>query len=91
MSNISNYSTTSNTNSSISHAKLNDNTLKIQQFAKHLHDFLPVLEKEFDELEAKSKTHPNDIFPIKMAALADIYNAAKPLYEWYVEKAKRTA
>jgi hypothetical protein len=50
-----------------------------------------VLEQEFDSLEALSKARPNEVFPIKMQALSDIYRAAEPLYEWYVQKAKRQA
>ena len=85
MSNIGNYSTpTGSTN----YVKVSDNTQKVKSFAKYLHDFLPVLEKEFDDLEKRCKTHPNDVFPVKMEALSSIYKAAQPLYEWYVEKAK---
>lgn len=91
MSNIASYSTMSNANNPIGYAKLNSNTQKIQKFAEYLHDFLPVLEQEFNDLELKSQKHPNEVFPIKMAALSDIYKAAKPLYEWYVQKAKRQA
>ena len=89
MSNIGNYNRMNTAENTISYAKLNGNTEKIQAFARHLHDFLPVLEAEFDELESRQNNNPNDIFPIKMQALADIYKAAEPLYEWYCEKAKR--
>lgn len=91
MSNIANYSTVSNANNPIGYAKLNSNTQKVQKFAQYLHDFLPVLEAEFNDLELKSNKSANEVFPIKMAALSDIYKAAAPLYEWYVEKAKRPA
>lgn len=90
MSNIGNY-TAAGSQAPVSYAKLSSNTQKIQSFAKYLHDFLPVLEAEFDDLEKRSKEHPNEVFPIKMSALSDIYKAAQPLYEWYVEKAKRQA
>lgn len=90
MSKIENYSNIGDT-TSISCAKLNSNTQKVQLFAQYLHDILPVLEKEFDDLDALNEVKPNEIFPIKMQALASIYQAAKPLYEWYVEKAKKQA
>lgn len=87
MSNIGNYS--ANTGKPVQYVKTNDTTKKIQNFAKYLHDFLPVLQEEFDSLESINAAKPNEVFPIKMQALSDIYNAAQPLYEWYVEKAKR--
>lgn len=87
MSNIGNYS--ANAGKPVQYVKTNDTTKKIQNFAKYLHDFLPVLQAEFDSLESINATKPNEVFPIKMQALSDIYNAAQPLYEWYVEKAKR--
>ena len=86
MSNIGNYN--ANAGRPVQYVKTNDTTKKIQNFAKYLHDFLPVLQKEFDDLEARNEVKPNEIFPIKMQALSDIYNAAQPLYEWYVEKSK---
>lgn len=91
MSNIGSYNSIGNAENPISYAKLNSNTERVQAFAKYLHDFLPVLEKEFDELESKQASKPNEVFPIKMEALSSIYKAAGPLYEWYVEKAKRQA
>ena len=87
MSNISNYGNTT-PSQPVSYARLDSNTKKVQEFAKYLHNMLPVLEEEFDSLERLSKTHNNDVFPIKMSALSEIYRAAGPLYEWYVEKAK---
>ena len=86
MSNIGNYS--ANADKPVQYVKTNDTTKKIQNFAKYLHDFLPVLQAEFDSLESINGAKPNKVFPIKMQALSDIYNAAQPLYEWYVEKAK---
>ena len=65
-----------------------NNTEKVEKFAKYLHDFLPVLEMEFNELDRLSGKYQNEVFPIKMQALSAIYNAAQPLYEWYVEKKK---
>lgn len=91
MSNISNYSNTGNPVNSINYAKLSSNAQKIEKFASYLHDFLPVLEQEFDDLEKLSQKHHNEVFPIKMQALSDIYRAAQPLYEWYVEKKKSNA
>lgn len=91
MSNIGNYSNAGNPVNPTGYAKLSDNTQKIEKFAAYLHEFLPVLEKEFDDLEKLSKTHTNEVFPIKMQALSDIYKAAAPLYEWYVEKKKKQA
>lgn len=87
MSNIGNYS--ANAGKPVQYVKTNNTTKKIQNFAKYLHDFLPVLQAEFDSLESINAAKPNEVFPIKMQALSDIYNAAQPLYEWYVEKAKR--
>jgi hypothetical protein len=88
MSNISNYSNAGSPVNPTSYAKLNNTTEKIEKFAEYLHEFLPVLEKEFDDLEKLSVDHSNAVFPIKMQALADIYRAAEPLYEWYVVKRK---
>lgn len=88
MSNIGNYSNAGNTVNPTSYAKLSNTTEKIEKFAEYLHEFRPVLEKEFDDLEKLSASHSNAIFPIKMQALADIYKAAEPLYEWYVVKKK---
>lgn len=88
MSNIGNYSSTGTSENQVNYVKLNDNTQKVQKFAQYLHDFLPILEKEFDDLENLNAKNPNRVFPIKMEALSSIYRAAMPLYEWYVEKAK---
>ena len=66
-----------------------NNTEKVEKFAKYLHDFLPVLEMEFNELDRLSGKYQNEVFPIKMQALSAIYNVAQPLYEWYVEKKKK--
>ena len=49
------------------------------------------IEKEFDELESRQSISPNEIFPVKMEALAAIYQAAGPLYEWYCTRAKQQA
>lgn len=91
MSNIGNYSNASSPVNPTSYAKLGNNTEKVEKFAAYLHDFMPVLQREFDDLESLSKNHSNEVFPIKMQALSDIYRAAGPLYEWYVEKKKRQA
>ncbi len=77
-------------NEPFSYSKVGNATEKIQKFVKYLHDFLPVIEEEFNDLEKRSKTSPNEIFPIKMNALQDIYNAAEPLYKWYVERRKQS-
>ena len=86
MSNIGNYS--ANTGKPVDYTKVNSTTQKVKNFAKYLHDFLPVLQEEFDDLEKRQAIKANEVFPIKMQALSDIYNAAQPLYEWYCEKAK---
>lgn len=91
MSNIGNYSNAGSTVNPIGYAKIGSNTERIEKFAAYLHDFLPVLEQEFDDLEKLSERHSNEVFPIKMQALSDIYRAAGPLYEWYVKKKKRKA
>lgn len=83
MNNIKTYS-----GSNSAFAKIN-NTEKVEKFAKYLHDFLPVLEQEFNDLDKLSERYKNEVFPIKMQALSAIYNAAQPLYEWYVEKKKK--
>ena len=88
MSNIGNYSNAGNPANPTNYAKPGSNTERIESFAKYLHDFLPVLTQEFDELEKLSEKFSNKVFPIKMQALSAIYNAAGPLYEWYVEKKK---
>lgn len=87
MSNIGNYN--QENAGTVSYARVGTTTQRIEKFAKYLHDFLPTLEEEFDDLERLQNSKPNDKFPIKMKALSDIYNAAKPLYEWYVEKAPK--
>ena len=89
MSNIGNYSNAGSPVNPTSYAKLGSNTEKVEKFAAYLHQFKPVLEQEFDDLEKLSQKHNNEVFPIKMQALSDIYKAAGPLYEWYVEKKKR--
>lgn len=73
--------------SSVSHAKVGSNTERIVKFIKYLHDFLPCLEKEYNELEALQAKNPNEKFPVKMDCLAAIYQAEKPLYDLYVTKA----
>lgn len=88
MSNIGKYS--GNTGGS-NYPKTGTHSQRVVEIIKYLHEVMPILEKEFDALEELSKEHPNKIFPIKMQALNDIYNAEKPLYEWYVEKAKPQA
>lgn len=75
----------------ISHAKKEDCTLKIEKFVQYLHEFLPVIEEEFNSLESKSKVKPNKAFDDKMAGLAAIFNAEKDLYYWYVTNKKRQA
>ena len=69
--------------------RLSSTTEKIQNLVNQLHDALPIIEAEFTDLENRQNVTPNNIFPIKMAALSDIYNATNILYEWYIEKAKR--
>ena len=73
--------------SSVSCAKVGSNTERIVKFIKYLHDFLPCLEQEFNDLEALQAMNPNNKFPIKMNNLAAIYQAEKPLYDLYVTKA----
>ena len=71
----------------VSYAKVDSNTERIVKFVKYLHDFLPCLEKEYNDLERLQARNPNEKFPIKMNNLAAIYQAEKPLYELYVVKA----
>ena len=88
---IRDYNRMNMTENPLSYAKISNNAERIQAFVKQLHDFLPVIEAEFNDLEDRQSKNPNEIFPIKMQALSDLYNAAGPLYEWYVEKAKGQA
>ena len=60
----------------------------IQEIVQYLHDNAPAIEAEFDDLERRQQESPNNIFPIKMKALAEVFNASIPLYEWYIEKRK---
>jgi hypothetical protein len=71
----------------VSYAKVDSNTEKIIEFVKYLHEFLPCLEKEYNDLERLQARNPNEKFPIKMNNLAAIYQAEKPLYDLYVTKA----
>jgi hypothetical protein len=71
----------------VSYAKVDSNTEKIIKFVKYLHEFLPCLEKEYNDLERLQARNPNEKFPIKMNNLAAIYQAEKPLYDLYVTKA----
>lgn len=73
----------------VSYAKVGNNTERVIKFIKDLHNFLPCLEQEYNELESLQAKNPNDKFPIKMDNLAAIYQAAGPLYELYVEKNNR--
>lgn len=73
----------------ISYAKQNVCTEKVQQFVQHLHEFLPILKQEFEDLAEKAEVKPCKPFDDKMKGLAAIYNAEKDLYYWYIEKAKR--
>ena len=73
----------------VSYAKVSDNTDRIVKFIKYLHDFLPVIEQEYNDLERLQQSKPNQKFPIKMDNLAAIYQAAEPLYELYVAKAPK--
>ena len=91
MSNIGNYNSTNNADNPISYAKTNDYTEKVRNFVKYLHEFLPVLEKEFDDLEIRAASKPCQAFDDKMSGLSAIYQAEKKLYEWYIVKQKRQA
>ena len=90
MSNIANYKS-NNTAAPISYAKRESYTEKVQKFIKYLHEFMPVITQEFDDLEQRSKTKPCKAFDDKMSGLAAIFQAEKDLYYWYVENAKRQA
>ena len=91
MNNIKTYSNAGSPVNPTNYVKLGSNTEKVEKFAKYLHDFLPVLEQEFNDLDKLCEKYKNEVFPIKMQALSDIYRAAEPLYEWYVEKKKGKA
>ena len=72
---------------SVNYAKVGSNTDKIVKFVNYLHEFLPCLEQEYNDLEALQAKSPNQKFPIKMDNLAAIYQAEGPLYDLYVTKA----
>ena len=72
-----------------SYAKVSNHTERVIKFVEDLHNFLPCIKEEFDDLEDRQAKFPNDKFPIKMDNLAAIYQAAGPLYELYVEKNNR--
>ena len=74
-------------NNPVNYARVGSNTERIVKFVKYLHEFLPCLEEEYNNLEALQAKNPNAKFPIKMDNLAAIYQAAKPLYDLYVTKA----
>lgn len=74
-------------NNPVSYAKVDNNTERIVKFVKYLHEFLPCLEKEYNDLEALQAKNPNEKFPIKMDNLAAIWQAEGPLYDLYVKKA----
>ena len=73
------------TDNLVSYPKKEVYTAKVEQFVSLLHEFLPVLKQEFEDLEEKSKVKPCKPFKDKMASLSAIYNAEKDLYYWYIE------
>lgn len=89
MSNIATYN--KQNVAPISYAKKPDFTNRVQEFVQHLHDFMPVIQQEFDDLEKRTETKPCKAFDDKMSGLAAIYQAEKDLYYWYVENQKRQA
>lgn len=78
---------TPNTTSKINR-DIESDARKLQVFIQELHDFVPAIEKEIVSLHINNMNKPNDIFPLKMDALALLCAAADPLYKWYVEKSK---
>lgn len=64
-------------------------TERVRELIKKLHDAMPLLEKEYDDLERRNNEKHNNIFSIKMDALSSVYNASKVLYEWYIERYNR--
>lgn len=74
-------------NNPVNYASVGSNTERIVKFVKYLHEFLPCLEEEYNNLEALQAKNPNAKFPIKMDNLAAIYQAEKALYDLYVTKA----
>ena len=89
MSNIENFNKMEQ--APISYAKKEFYSDKIRNFVEKLHNFIPVIIQEFDDLEKRSQTKPCKAFDDKMAGLSAIYNAEKSLYYWYVENKKRQA
>ena len=59
MNDIKTYSGSANGSAFV---KIN-NTEKVEKFAKYLHEFLPVLEQEFNELDKLSERYKNEVFP----------------------------
>lgn len=88
MSNIGNHNKTFNS-TPISYAKKESYTEQVQKFVQYLHNFIPTITQEYDDLEKKSEKKPCKAFEDKMAGLAAIYSAEKDLYYWYVENCKR--
>lgn len=90
MSNIFNYKTNSESQKPFdARPKTENPSVQIAKFAQYLHSFVPVLVKEFNTLEKLNNNNPNNVFPIKMKALAEIAQASEPLYKWYVERARK--
>lgn len=87
MSNIENHQSSAIGNH-FTHAQFDNNTTKIQKLVQYLYDMRPALEKEYDDLASLQASRPNEIFPIKMEALATVYKAIEPLYMWYIDKVK---
>ena len=89
MSNIENYNKMEK--APISYAKREFYSDEVRSFVEKLHDFIPVIKQEFEDLDKKSQVKPCKAFDDKMAGLSAIYNAEKDLYYWYVENKKRQA
>lgn len=89
MNKIETYSQQPAVEKKANYTKMSENAIKVKKFAEYLYNFREVLREEFEELDSLNERKPNDVFPIKMRALSDIYQASEPLYEWYVAKAKK--
>ena len=88
MSNIGNYKNNYINTNTQANTPVNSNTEKIRKFVEYLHNFIPAIEKEFDDLEKRSQTKSCKAFEDKMGGLSAIYQAEKNLYYWYIEHRK---
>lgn len=64
-------------------------TNKVVEIIKEIMQNKDNFHQELQSLKERSKTSPNEVFPVKIKNIVDLCNAAETLYEWYVLKAKK--